>query len=188
MGEKILPVTDARTADTEDLESTTLPEKKQNPHPLGLKWRRSILLGAFFCSVSLAVNIAAVILTGKSRLDPDLNERHTFYGAGRHAGYDGSSGDEYRSTLFQGGCEKAQKINTLAHIGINLLSTIILASSNYAMQCLSAPTRTELDRAHARTMWLDIGILSFRNLSRIGSVRVVFWLLLAISSIPLHLV
>jgi hypothetical protein len=69
-----------------------------------------------------------------------------------------------------------------------LLSTILLASSNYAMQCLSAPTRTELDQAHTKTQWLDIGILSFRNLTQIKTVRMLFWLLLGVSSLPLHLV
>src|ERR1700753_3279693 len=138
-------------------------EKNQQSHCL--KWRRTILLGALFCSISLIINIVGAIVASRSVIYND--------------------GD--RKTLFRGDCARARKLNILIHLGINLLSTILLASSNYAMQCLSAPTREELDIAHAKSKWLDIGILSFRNLASIGRVRVLFWVLLAISSLPLHL-
>lgn len=55
------------------------------------------------------------------------------------------------------------------------------------MQCLSAPTRKEIDRAHARGVWLDIGIPSVRNLRYISKRRVLIWALLGLSSLPLHL-
>ncbi|KAH7392189.1 hypothetical protein DE146DRAFT_661877 [Phaeosphaeria sp. MPI-PUGE-AT-0046c] len=55
------------------------------------------------------------------------------------------------------------------------------------MQCMTAPTRGEVDRAHAARRWLDIGVPSFRNLRRIGRDRLVLWLLLGLSSLPLHL-
>lgn len=60
-------------------------------------------------------------------------------------------------------------------------------SSNYAMQCATAPTRQECDRAHARGDWLDVGILSIRNLFRIGWQHEVIWALIALSSVPIHL-
>ena len=44
-----------------------------------------------------------------------------------------------------------------------------------------------MDKAHENNTWLDIGIQSFRNLMKIRKVRVVLWVLLAVSSIPLHL-
>ena len=56
------------------------------------------------------------------------------------------------------------------------------------MQCLSSPTRQDIDKAHAQLNWLDIGIPSIRNLRRITGKRIIFWWLLAISSLPLHLI
>ena len=93
-----------------------------------------------------------------------------------------------RRSIFQGDCGQARRLDTYIHLGINLLGTILFASSNYAMQCLSAPTRMEVDVAHTERKWLDIGVLSFRNLARIGPGRVLVWILLVISSLPLHLV
>ena len=93
-------------------------------------------------------------------------------------------GDE---ALYTGDCEKSRQMNTALHILINILSTILLSSSNYCMQCLSAPTRKEVDAAHASGKWLDIGILSYRNLRCISRKRVALWALLGLSSVPLHL-
>lgn len=55
------------------------------------------------------------------------------------------------------------------------------------MQRLSAPTRQEVDRAHRAGRWLDIGAPSVKNLWSIGKTRLLIWILLAISSLPLHL-
>ena len=55
------------------------------------------------------------------------------------------------------------------------------------MQCLSSPTRSEIDKAHSQGIWLDIGVPSVRNLRRLSTARIVLWWLLAFSSIPLHL-
>lgn len=55
------------------------------------------------------------------------------------------------------------------------------------MQVLAAPTRQEVDRAHARNRWLDIGVPSVRNLWHISPYRAVVWWILGLSSIPLHL-
>ena len=55
------------------------------------------------------------------------------------------------------------------------------------MQILSAPTRKEIDKAHARKKWLDIGVPSVRNLKNVATKKVVMWCLLGLSSLPLHL-
>ena len=44
-------------------------------------------------------------------------------------------------TLAAGDCSHTQNIFTYSHLVINVLSTILLGSSNAAMQCLCAPTR-----------------------------------------------
>lgn len=90
--------------------------------------------------------------------------------------------------LFQGDCKKVAKMNTWAHLAINTLSTVLLSGSNYCMQCLIAPTRDDINRAHKNQKWLDIGVPSVRNLGSIGPGRAVLWWALALSSIPLHLV
>ncbi|KAF2019264.1 hypothetical protein BU24DRAFT_489262 [Aaosphaeria arxii CBS 175.79] len=89
--------------------------------------------------------------------------------------------------VFDVDCRNDSKINTGLHLVINLLSSVMLGASNYCMQCLSAPTRKEVDHAHARGTWLDIGVPSFRNLRYINKRRVIIWALLGISSLPLHL-
>ncbi|KAI9888350.1 MAG: hypothetical protein M1814_000557 [Vezdaea aestivalis] len=55
------------------------------------------------------------------------------------------------------------------------------------MQKLCAPTRQEVDRAHSEGKWLDIGVLSLRNLNKISKGRILIWTALALSSIPVHL-
>jgi hypothetical protein len=75
----------------------------------------------------------------------------------------------------------------LIHLLINILSSLLLAASNYAMQCLSAPTRRDIEKHHSKGWWLDIGVPSFHNLRVIPWNRSVPWYLLMISSLPLHL-
>jgi hypothetical protein len=90
-------------------------------------------------------------------------------------------------TLYQGSCNRTKSLDVWVHLLINVLSTLLLSASNYCMQVLSAPNRDELVRAHARKYWLHIGVPSFRNLFRIGKDRAFLWILLVLSSVPLHL-
>lgn len=88
--------------------------------------------------------------------------------------------------LYQGNCSKARGISTALHILINILSTVLLSASNYTMQCLNSPTRTNVNRAHAKEVWLDIGIPSWRNRKYVGIKNQILWWSLGFSSIPLH--
>ena len=90
-------------------------------------------------------------------------------------------------TLYEGSCHKSRTMGLWLHLGINVLSTALLAGSNYTQQCLSAPTRSEIDAAHSRRRWMDIGIPSVRNLLRIKAERTYLWIAIGITSIPLHL-
>ncbi|MCJ1268780.1 hypothetical protein MMC22_008668 [Lobaria immixta] len=58
--------------------------------------------------------------------------------------------ENQRGILHDGDCDEVRKLNIVAHLIINIFSTVILASSNYCMQCLSAPTRAEIDKEHAQ--------------------------------------
>ena len=89
--------------------------------------------------------------------------------------------------IYNGDCGRVEKYNTWVHFGINALSTALLSGSNYCMQCLSAPSREEIEKAHANKRWLDIGVPSLRNLRSISWKKVILWWLLGVSSIPLHL-
>lgn len=98
----------------------------------------------------------------------------------------GSVGYKHQ-VLAEGDCGHIKSLNSALHVLINILSTILLSGSNYCMQCLSAPTRAELDSAHTARKWLDIGVPSFRNLRRISRQRLILWFLLGVTSVPLHL-
>ncbi|KAF4435890.1 hypothetical protein F53441_13398 [Fusarium austroafricanum] len=89
--------------------------------------------------------------------------------------------------LFQGPCSTSQKINISVHLLLNVFSTLILASSNFFMQIINAPSRADLDRAHARSGWVNIGVPSMRNFIYLGPAKFVCWFMLACSSIPIHL-
>ena len=91
------------------------------------------------------------------------------------------------ATIQNGSCQKTRHLSLWLHLAINVLSTILLAASNYCMQCLSSPTREEVDRAHSRHIWLDIGVPGVRNLRNIARNRVILWWLLAVFGVPLHL-
>ncbi|MCJ1423441.1 hypothetical protein MMC29_001324 [Sticta canariensis] len=91
-------------------------------------------------------------------------------------------------TLFEGSCSRVKTNDTIYHILINILSTLLLGASNLSMQLLAAPTRREVDKAHSEGKWLDIGVPSWRNLRSISRIRLLMWWCLALSSIPLHFV
>lgn len=55
------------------------------------------------------------------------------------------------------------------------------------MQCVCAPTRPELNKSHSKGEYLDIGVLSTRNLSAIPRWKKALWWALGLSSVPLHL-
>lgn len=89
--------------------------------------------------------------------------------------------------LYVGDCDTVDTLSLSIHVLINGLSSILLGASNYTMQCLVSPTRSECDTAHARGEWLDIGIGGVHNLKRISWKRSIVWLLLGLSSVPVHL-
>lgn len=129
-------------------------------------WRLGICLNTFFAAVVLGINLLTTIWA--------VSQSTTVAEGGRRR-------------LYEGTCGRVKAINLAGHVLINDLSTILLSASNYCMQCLSAPNRREVDKAHAKRNWLDIGTPSVRNLGSIAPVRVLLWLLLVVSSLPLHL-
>jgi hypothetical protein len=153
------------TSDEPDGANTPLQENRATPQNHG-NWRSTVYICTGAAFLVLIINIIVTILSSK---------------------HGKSSGNDGRQVLFEGDCNYAKKLNIGLHVLINALSTILLGSGNYCMQCLSAPTREELDKAHAKRRWLDVGVLSVRNLRGIEKQRVLLWWLLGLSSLPLHL-
>lgn len=127
-------------------------------------WRRALFLAASATSVVFVLNLTVSIWA--------LATHDIAYGS---------------AELYHGSCELTKNLNIGVHAIINAFSSVILSGSNYAMQCLSSPTRSEVDDAHAGGMWLDIGVPSVRNLKRIAKKRMWLWIVLGLSSVPLHL-
>lgn len=128
-------------------------------------WRMGVLCGSCMSAFVLCCNLAVIVLGGVN-----------------NSGYkDGIA------NLMYGEAPYIDRWSTIFHLFINVGSTILLAASNYTMQVLCSPTRHDIDAAHAKGKWLDIGLLSFRNLKAVPRSRAALWLLLALSSIPLHL-
>lgn len=89
--------------------------------------------------------------------------------------------------FYRGSCDQANRINLLLHLLLNIVSTLIIASSNFFMQVLNAPTRKEVDRAHAKNRWLEIGVPSIGNIFHVSSFKTIAWVLFNLSSVPIHL-
>lgn len=90
------------------------------------------------------------------------------------------------ATLYEGTCATVKRADSVIHILINVLATLLLGASNLTLQLIAAPARREVYRAHARGVWLDIGVPGFRNLWQLSRTSVVLWCFLAISSISIH--
>ncbi|EJT68583.1 hypothetical protein GGTG_13843 [Gaeumannomyces tritici R3-111a-1] len=130
-------------------------------------WQRTALLACVASTVALAINLGCLLWA-------------TFR---EHEPLDGGL-----RVIVQGSCKNIKMANTGIHVLINVLSTALLAGSNYCMQVLSAPTRAQVDRAHTRGRWVDVGVPSLRNLFvAVGWRNKILWVLMATSSIPLHL-
>lgn len=91
--------------------------------------------------------------------------------------------------IHSGSCagNSVGRLNTLLHLLINILSSLVLASTNFFMQVLNAPSREELDSAHGQGSWLDIGVPSPRNVFKLSLFKTTMWILFFLSSIPIHL-
>ncbi|BCS30579.1 uncharacterized protein APUU_80882S [Aspergillus puulaauensis] len=158
----ILSITAPRRQSTleDDVDNYKVPEPGANRVE---KWKRTLYMGSVTSATVLLLNLVMVLWA--SLRDSD-----------------GGTG-----VLRVDNCERIKQLSTGVHLLINILSTLLLASSNFAMQCLAAPTRRDVDRAHARGKWLDIGVPSVRNLRQLPRLRLLLWLCLVLSSVPLHL-
>lgn len=127
-------------------------------------WRAGSYSASLLALTSLVINLTAMVwLVRHPNADSNLVE------------------------VFRGNCDVVSRMDTWVHLAINVLSTLLLGGSNYCMQCLSAPTRPEINKAHSQGRFLDIGVPGFRNLGNIATHKTVMWWILGLSSVPLHL-
>ncbi|CAG8107401.1 unnamed protein product [Penicillium olsonii] len=153
--------------------STDEPKAKapdNNAQTNNQDWLAGVYLCAKGAAFLLLVNVTFIaIIAGLARNHPTAQH------------FSGSR------VFYEGSCTLTSRWSTAIHLIINILSTGILAASNYCMQTLVAPTREEIDFSHARGKWLDIGTPSLRNLKAIPKHRVALWVFLLITATPFHL-
>lgn len=155
-------------SDPQDNESqhNDLPPSKPQSHT----WIKGVFLCAFGTGGLLLVNIIIVSVA-----------------AGLSSKYPGNGGTPNSKVIYDGSCDTTNNWDNALHAIINIISTLTLAASNYSMQALVAPTRSEIDRYHAAGRWVHIGGSSLRNLFAIPRPRICLWLVLFITATPFHL-
>ena len=147
-------------------------------------WRRLAILniGAMIVLTLLlcGFTVASILKTDLSRIyKPPYGEPETNRGAAVRNTF-------LLHTSDCGGSTPAS-ISTVLPLIINGVSSAVLASSNFFSQVLSSPTRAELDIWHARGRSVDVGVLSWRNAMRLSPFKMVAWITLLITSLPLHM-
>lgn len=111
-------------------------------------WRGRMIRVAFFSTVLWLINmIVYVILLSK---------------CGAHSG---------SGLLMERSCGSVQRANTGTHAVLNIVTSLMLSASNFAMVSLCSPTREEIDAAHDKKEWLSIGGMGLRNFRLIKTTR-----------------
>ena len=121
---------------------------------------------------SLITTVAAFVVFFKSRHDSPGNSMLSVQSV----------------TLFTGTCDSnLHTYNLVAHFLINLFATIILASSNYLQQICSNPSITEISNRLEKYKDFRFGSNSPGNIFQQKTSLKIVWLLLVLTSLPLHL-
>lgn len=90
--------------------------------------------------------------------------------------------------IQQGDCATSQTLNLWLHLAINVLSTGLFLASTAFMTASMSPSRAEILQAHSQRKWLSVGLLSFRNIPYVSWKKSLVCALLALTSLPVHLV
>ncbi|KAG5294424.1 hypothetical protein I7I48_10929 [Histoplasma ohiense] len=133
-------------------------------------WIRGALLSTYLACIVLLVNIIITLLA-------------TIRAYGKY-----ESVEFISVPVYQGKCSVSRNWATGLHFLINCLSAVTLATSSYCMQCLSSPSRADTDRAHNQGTWLEIGTASVSNFRFVGYKRLGLWLVLLLTSLPIHII
>lgn len=101
-----------------------------------------------------------------------------------------SYGNQFSSVLvsmYQGNCAHTKRVASGLHIMINILGTILVATSSYCCQLLMAPARQDIDNAHAHRVWLPVGTFNIKMLTLLPRHRKLMWYLMFGTSIAIQL-
>ena len=90
-----------------------------------------------------------------------------------------------KALIYEGSCSSVNSRMNGAQVLATFIGSLLLGASSYCMQILSAPTRDEIDHAHAEGEWLDVGVHSVRNLYHLSGRRKILWIGLGASSVCL---
>lgn len=145
----------AQSPDETDRKITESDLEQSSPHKLEkyTQWIDGVYMCAKAASVVFVLNLVFIgVSAGLASRFPD------------------NSGFGSSAVMYRGGCAVTKRWDTALHLIINVLSTCILAASNYCMQTLVAPTREEVDTHHAMWKWLDIGSASVKNLLLLSDI------------------
>jgi hypothetical protein len=91
-------------------------------------------------------------------------------------------------TVYQGSCKTTQYMKIGLHLLINVLNVTMTATSSYCCAILMAPSRTDVDKAHAKGTWLSIGVSSLRNFRNMKRSSQMLWGLLLFTSMIVQMV
>ncbi|KAF5964045.1 hypothetical protein FBULB1_13014 [Fusarium bulbicola] len=111
-----------------NVETTSNTSKRAN-------WQVSLIGGACACIIVLIINLGVTIWSSVSLKSTDNNE---------------NGEKSSRRIIYEGSCSTSRTLSIVIHLLINIFASILLAASNYGMQCLTAPTRADVDKAHTR--------------------------------------
>lgn len=89
--------------------------------------------------------------------------------------------------LYEGHCERVKRLSILLLLPLNIIGTVLISTSNYVMQAISAPTRQEVDRSHAEGGFRNIGMPTSYDMLWSRPYKSTLWWILAITTVPIHL-
>jgi len=154
-----------RSGPAYQLPSEETPQDKPKTSFSG--WRMGALLNFILLATCLTLELIMLIVA-------EVQDRRQ-----SNSGSDG--------VLYSGDCRTINRLTVSIALIVNIIATAMIASSNYMMQCLIAPTASELQKAHANLRYLRIGVSSPMNLEHISWRKALMWCLMALTSVPVHL-
>lgn len=100
-----------------------------------------------------------------------------------------SSGAKGSGLIYAGHCQRVRSMEVWLLLPLNIAATVIVGTSNYVMQIMSAPTREQIDTAHSFAKPIAVAGIKFNDMrnNHGGNLRRAIWWLLGLSSIPIHL-
>lgn len=124
------------------------------PRPLLVRlvtgWRGGVALNILLAGVILIAMVVCIVLAAVK---------------GKIAGDD--------TVIQTGSCGRIMGIDQAVQVIANVLGIFFIAGASYVTQVLVSPTRDEVDAAHAKHRWLDIGVPSLRNLTAVSVDRAI---------------